>query len=318
MSFEAIVNIQGAGVYVPYKDGSRLAVLFPSSDYANGQGLRDYTQHPEEHTQGFEGKDICDHWAVIQFHSNTVETPEVPQDWPMIREGDSRWSNDLADWTSIDAAGHWIRFDTDRKTELGLGDPPLRGIPLFEDILRSAKLSKYRHVAMNVLSSDREASKRLRGGLRLDRGQIWPHARYHGGVTWERDRNPISIGKSMQYSTSCMRLHLGEVNRLSLCLRPFSGTESRMNLTPRGQRLELWVRHFCKINLPPRPDLIQEHQLSVPDHDFVLNYATLKDLRGLLRKAKSTLPYPKRADSWVGDQPKSDPASQCGKAGGGG
>jgi hypothetical protein len=272
MVFETRIYIQGVGIYVPHSERAELLVLFPDSEVATKNGVRDSDGHP-----------ICKHHAVVQFDACDLAGNRPPEHFPEI-------------WTTLDVSGCWVGFSTDTNPPFKLaGGNGVPGVPHLPSLLSAAEVNHSAAFDQRTWPHQQEA-KLLRAGLHLNSGILSPYAQYEGLFRFGTRRSAAAD----QRLASVLKLELGSVEEFALLFRPFGSASPphEVRFDPRHDELEIWVRHFCDL---AKPDL--DAQLPLPDEadvDFALNYALLDQLQGLLSKLDSRLPVPSVSPSWIG------------------
>ena len=254
--FDAKIYVQGAGNWIPHTDGSKALVLFPDSDVANDELQLKTALH---------GEPLCPHHAVVQCDSQRLGLPVAGA------------------WTTLDVAGHWLRFEAEGAEPLEVGD--LAGLPELDAVLASVG---------KTFSPWDGSTQRARAGLILHQGVVEPDSEYLEEYAFSTGANPIT-----GHFSNVHRIELGLVTSLSLRLRQF-GTEKDqiLEFTPppsngaEPRELAIWMRHFCKLDKPvsPPPPKVGP----ALDPDFTLNWAFQAE--PIIRDA-AQLPFPLAPDS---------------------
>lgn len=256
--FNAKIYVQGVGNWMPHADGTKALVLFPDSDIANDELQLRTALH---------GGPLCPHHAVIQCDSQHLGLP-------------------IADaWTTLDVAGHWLRFEAEGAAPLVAGD--LAGLPKLEAVLASVGKT---FSPLPLLQS----VQRARAGLVLHQGVVEPDADYLEEYTFTVGAKPVT-----GHFSNVHRLELGLVTGLSLRLRQFGTQEDRiLDFSPppsndgKPGELVVWMRHFCKLDKPQSPPPPKVGPALDPD--FTLNWTF--QAQEIIADA-AQLPFPLAPDS---------------------
>lgn len=307
MIFEARIFVQGVGNYQLQGESNGeadgLVVLFPKQAVATARGLKDSND-----------KELCEHEARVQAHiRNGATGPRVKFD-TSFQDCEIRFN------VQYPESRPYPRFRYER-TGNGRG---IYGLPLLQDFITEARWQGAR-----LPSSP--AAEDLTGRLHLDFGALSPHSDYIG--SWE-----VPGSREKQLFSSVMKVELGRVRGLELHLTPLDSNQpgpegerpspptaggsgqTKISLQPLGDTLDVWVRHYCDMDWPPKPapDKIEAGKT---DLDFVLNYALLPNLKSRLdglRAEGRTLPVPRVDRSWIRGGPVGGDPSLCQASQGGG
>lgn len=268
MPFEARIFIQGTGVYVPHEDRQRVLVLFPNWQRTHDLGLRD----PTDPT-----RPICRHHAVVQLDARNLS--------PSAAEA----------WLTYFCQGRWIGVESDSQVEMQVAmrpnDQGILGMPQIEEVATRAGLQLGEAVQQDLLDGTGDPAELLATGLYLDRGALSPSSEYQGAWRFTHRNRRIEVE---DYYASVMKLELGTVNRFALRFRSFdSGGEETLELHPIGDELDVWIRHYCKVEERPKAE-DETCELANPDVDFALNFALASQFEQIL----SELPVPVPIRSW--------------------
>lgn len=269
MTFDARIYLQGAVSYVPHTDRDRLVALFPARTGS------DTILDPE-------GGEICDHYAVIQCRGSLLGLPDR--------------------WTSIDISGLWVRVEAEGAPAMALPSGGVPLLPTLDAVLRPDGLAQYASTASTALPGQSFDPSLLRAGVYLDVGELFGDVRFRT-LCDLRGGNGQNLG-TLGMISNTMVLSLSEVESLALGLRTLEGGDVApiQIQAPEGQgeRVELWIRHFCDLEEPDTAARrVEEHDRL--DKDFVINYTLLENAEEMiLERDKYKLPAPEVNGNWAG------------------
>lgn len=259
MSFETTIFIHGVGTYLVERPDNRDTLRVLFPNQERAQDRG--LRDPND-------ENFCNHKSVLW--ATTKGTPfekEIGQHWVSFAT-----EPDVPPFTFVPRAS----------------DGGIYGLPRLKDFVEAAKWEKA-SVPSEPPEEDLTAIFEARAGV------LGPDSNYLG--SW--DIFSGAPNERTELFSSVMKLELGYLDEFTLLLRSFGSADvERIVLEPSGDVLDVWLRHHCDENWPPRPQ--HASQSGQPDNDFVLNYALIPDIAN---RDLTQVTVPHVDKSWIAGGP---------------